>query len=66
MIHVRCARLASRVVKNHWERTILQKISIDEIRHLLTKDQVQKLTQDNASEFHFWGDTDATLQKPRA
>jgi hypothetical protein len=65
MIHVRCARLASRVVKNHWERTILQKISIDEIRDLLTKDQVQKLTQDNASEFHFWGDTDATLAKTK-
>ena len=34
MIHIRCARLASRVVKNHWDRTVLQKISIDEIKDL--------------------------------
>tara|TARA_B100000780_G_scaffold270576_1_gene230532 strand:+ start:391 stop:1254 length:864 start_codon:yes stop_codon:yes gene_type:complete len=65
MINVRCARLASRVVKNHWDRTVLQKISIDEIRDLLNLDQVQKLTQDGASEFHFWGDTDATLAKTK-
>ena len=65
MIHVRCARLASRVVKNHWDRTILQKISIDEIKDFLTQDQVQNLTQDGATKFHFWGDTDATLAKTK-
>ena len=63
MIHVRCARLATRVVKNHWDRTVLQKISIDEIKDFLSQDQVQNLTQDGATEFHFWGDTDATLAK---
>lgn len=65
MIHVRCARLATRIVKNHWDRTILQKISIDEIRGFLTQDQVQNLTKDGATEFHFWGDTDATLAKTK-
>ena len=41
MIHVRCARLATRIVKNHWERTVLQKIAIDEIKDLLTLEQTQ-------------------------
>ena len=65
MIHVRCARLATRVVRNHWERTVLQKIPIDEIRNLLTQNQIQMLTKNGVSEFHFWGDTDATLAKTK-
>ncbi|MDA0754397.1 MAG: hypothetical protein O3A49_06935 [Candidatus Marinimicrobia bacterium] len=65
MIHVRCARLATRVVRNHWERTVLQKIPIDEIRNLLTQNQIQMLTKNGGSEFHFWGDTDATLAKTK-
>jgi len=65
MIHVRCARLASGVVKDHWETTVLKKIQIDEISDLLTQEQAQKLTEDGASEFHFWGDTDATIAKTK-
>ena len=65
MIHVRCARLATRTVKNHWERTVLQKIAIDEIKDLLTSEQTQKLTHKGIRDYHFWGDTDATLSKTK-
>ena len=65
MIHVRCARLATRAVKNHWERTVLQKISLDEIKELLTQEQIQKLKHEGISDYHFWGDTDATHSKTK-
>ncbi len=65
MIHVRCARLARRSVKDHWDRTVLQNVPIDEIRDFLTPHQVQMLTKDGATDFNFWGDTEATLAKTR-
>lgn len=65
MIHVRCARLANKTVRNHWERTVLQKIPIQEISHLLTSSQLALLEANGDTEFHFWGDTDATHSKTK-
>lgn len=66
MIHIRCARLAERKVKHHWERTILQKTSLTEIKEFLTQEQLHNLEKSGQSDFHFWGDTSATLTKTKS
>jgi len=63
MIHVRCARLASKKVNEHWQDTVLKNIELHTIKNLLTSDQLE-LFNDNRS-YNFWGDTDATLKKTK-
>lgn len=65
MIHIRLASLSERMVKDHWERTVKNKVNIDEIREYLTLQQIEILTERGIRDFNFWGDTDATLRKTK-
>ena len=65
MIHVRCARLAELEVKEHWDSTILQKRTLDEIKPYLSQDQFRSLRDEGMDAFNFWGDTDATLKRTK-
>ena len=64
MIHVRCARLASKKVNEHWQDTVLKNIELNKIKDLLTSDQLE-LFNDDREFYNFWGDTDATLKKTK-
>ena len=43
MIHVRCARLASKKVNEHWQDTVLKNIELHTIKDLLTDAQLDNL-----------------------
>ena len=64
MIHVRCARLASKKVNEHWQDTVLKNIELNNIKDLLTSDQLE-LFNDDREFYNFWGDKDATLKKTK-
>lgn len=62
MIHIRPARL-ERVVKKHWEDTILKSRRLDEISPYLTTDEVEILEKTNKKEFILWGDTNGNISE---
>ena len=65
MIHVRCARLAELEVKEHWDSTIKQKRTLEEIKPYLSQEQYRSLRDEGMDAFNFWGDTDATLKRTK-
>lgn len=66
MIHVRCARLAEKEVQDHWESTIKQKRTLEEIKPYLSIEQIELLKTYGKTEFNFWGDTDSTLKRAKS
>ena len=64
MIHVRPARLKDKgMTRKHWEDTILNSKSFNQISTFLNDEQKEKLLATGKEEFNFWGDTQAHQAK---